>query len=71
MTDRSVIDRLGEALWRQHLLMVYYDDDADLNWRDRLWGDVDPETRDSWRWKAVQLETTLPLVGLAFGVSHD
>ena len=71
MTDRSAIDRLAEAMWRQHLLMVYQDDVDDSNWRDRLWGDVDPETRDDWRWKAVRLETTLPLAGLKIGVSHD
>ena len=71
MTDRSVLDRLAEALWRQHLLKVYLDDADDYSWRDRLWRDVNPETRDDWRWKAVQLETTLQLVGIAFGVSHD
>lgn len=51
MTDRSVTDRLAEALWRSHILMSVGIAAATL----REWSEVLPDTQDDWRFKAEQV----------------
>lgn len=65
-TARTVTDRLAEALWRAHLVMIDVDN-ADV----REWRLVDRDARADWEWKADIIAEQTAKVGLKIEVSDD